>query len=626
MCGIAGFVDYNRKSSKEVLIKMTDTLIHRGPDGAGYECFNEDRAIVGLGHRRLSIIDLSSGGHQPMEREDLWITYNGEIYNYIEIKRELKSLGHSFTSGSDTEMILLAYRQWGMDCVSRFRGMFSFCLFDRRRQVVTLCRDRLGVKPLFLYEKDGLLLFGSELKVMHAHPSFDKEVNHNSVALYFRYGYVPSPDCIFQNTVKVSPGTYIEIDLTLQSQKTISYWDAAHFTENKNTKCEKEIQDDIEKIIVESCEYRMVADVPVGTFLSGGYDSSLVTAILQRGRTDKVKTFTIGFEDPSYDESKYAKAVSDYLQTDHTSYICTKSEALDIIPDLSYYYDEPFADSSAIPTSLVSKITSQSVKVALSADGGDEVFGGYNRNTRFVEIQRKLLKVPSVLRSVAGGSLSMLSNEFLFSHGQVTKMMHGAQMIKDPDLLTIANLYPRNMSDMEIIRLIGGDSISDPKSALINKLSSISDRLNAVLTYDYISTLTNDMLVKVDRAAMAYHLEGREPLLDHHIYEYMAGVPSAYKIKNGNLKHILKSITHKYVPREIMERPKMGFGIPIHQWMRSDLKEYVYDTLSERSIKEAGILDSQFVFKNLPRYMEGPAHLNRLWLLVQFQSWYNQWM
>ncbi|RYG12451.1 MAG: asparagine synthase (glutamine-hydrolyzing), partial [Chitinophagaceae bacterium] len=367
MCGIAGLVDFNRTSSLEILQKCTNTLEHRGPDGNGFEFIDQEHFQLGLGHRRLSIIDLSNAASQPMWYKDLCIIFNGEIYNYAEIRAELESLGHQFLSLSDTEVILHAFEEWQAAMLPKFIGMFTFVIYDRAASTVFCCRDRAGVKPFFYYWKDGLLLFGSELKALVAHPRFDKKINMDALAAYMQFGYVPTPHCIFQETFKLKPGHYIEVNIAQKSFKTTQYW-SVYDSYNRPTLdiSYNEAVIETEKLLTSAFQYRMVSDVPVGVFLSGGYDSSCVTAILQANNAEKIKTFTIGVPDAGLNEAPYAKQIATHLGTDHTEYYCTQKEALEIIPELPFYYDEPFADSSAIPTTLVSRIAREKVTVALS--------------------------------------------------------------------------------------------------------------------------------------------------------------------------------------------------------------------------------------------------------------------
>ena len=415
MCGIAGFIDYKKETNKDTLTLMTDVLAHRGPDDKGYEVYTCEKASVGLGHRRLSILDLSSLGHQPMEYGDWSIVFNGEIYNFGEIKIELQEkYSIDFKSHADTEVIIHAFDRWGIASVDKFNGMFAFVIFNKKTNEVYCVRDRAGVKPLYYYQSGELFLFSSELKSFHQHPKFEKSINPDVLGLYFQYGYIPSPYSIFEKVKKVSPGAYLYINLNNNTLEEKKYWDIVEVY--NQPKLSINIEDAIsetENLLKSAFKYRLISDVPVGIFLSGGYDSAAVAGLLQSEHSEKLKTFTIGFEDNAYDEAPFAKKVADYLGTEHHEYYCTEKDALEIIPTLSEIYDEPFADSSAIPTILVSKIAAKDVTVVLSADGGDEAFGGYTRYTSYISNYYKLCKIPKPFRTlISAGSFLNLGKSF----------------------------------------------------------------------------------------------------------------------------------------------------------------------------------------------------------------------
>jgi len=386
MCGVVGFIDFKKKTDEEILKKMTDVIHHRGPDDSGYCYMMKSMAAVGFGHRRLSILDLSKHGHQPMSFDVLTIVYNGEVYNFQEIKKELESDGMSFDSNSDTEVILKSFSKWGVKAVDKFVGMFAFSIFDQSTNKCYIFRDRSGVKPLYYYKKDGLFLFGSELKSFHEHPNFKKEINFDALAQFLQYGYILQPNSIFKDTYKLKAGHYLEISLDKNRIEEKKYWDVYDFyTKPKLDIGENETIRECENILKKAFNYRMVSDVPVGIFLSGGYDSSIVTALIQANSSSKINTFTIGFHEKGYDEAPYAKKVADYLGTNHTEYYCTQDDAKDILPKLVDIYDEPFGDNSTIPTILVSQLAKKDVSVALSADGGDEIFAGYSKHETIIK-------------------------------------------------------------------------------------------------------------------------------------------------------------------------------------------------------------------------------------------------
>ena len=397
MCGISGFIDFTKKTDRTILEKMNRIMAHRGPDGEGYGIYNSNTATIGLGHRRLSIIDLTEGGSQPQTFKSLHITFNGEIYNYAEIKKTLEDKGHQFNSHSDTEVILHAYAEWGSKALQQFIGMFAFVIYDEAKQKLFACRDRAGVKPFFYYWKDDLFLFGSELKALMQHPSFIKKINLDAAAAYMQLGYVPTPHCIFNNAHKLKPGHFLEVDVNSKSITATQYWNVYDAYNQPVLKIDlPDAIAETEKLLISAFQYRMVSDVPVGVFLSGGYDSTCVTALLQANNTEKIKTFTIGVPDAGLNEAPYAKEIAAHLGTDHTEYYCTEKEAIEIVPQLPFFYDEPFADSSAIPTTLVSKIAREKVTVALSADAGDEIFAGYNRYDYMAKYGKKFHRYPFV--------------------------------------------------------------------------------------------------------------------------------------------------------------------------------------------------------------------------------------
>jgi asparagine synthase (glutamine-hydrolysing) len=631
MCGIAGFIDFNKNSSLEILKKCTDTMLHRGPDGSGYEFFQTEKAQIGLGHRRLSIIDLTEGGTQPMKYRQYWIIFNGEIYNFAEIKEVLVSKNHVFNSHSDTEVILHAFEEWGIAAIHQFIGMFTFVLYDEKNQKVHCVRDRAGVKPFYYYWKDGLFLFASELKAFHQYPNFNKALDFNALSLYFQYGYVPVTHCIFKDTYKLAQGHHLEVNLASNRLTTHQYWDVnASYRQPILKISEQDAQDETEKILRKAFNYRMVADVPVGIFLSGGYDSSIVTALLQTERTDKLKTFSIGFRENGFDEAPFAKQVAEHLGTNHTEYYCTPTEAQAILPQLPFLFDEPFGDSSAIPTILVSQLARKEVTVSLSADAGDEVFAGYYRYPALLNIEKNINRLPNFVRSPLAKIMSL---------GNPTKLPFVAQS----DALQLRYEKLKNVlaesSSVELLKSMSTDlafskiqqlmrvKVTEQKTYFDEDISDIQPMLNQLLAKDYKTYLVDDILTKVDRATMSVSLEGRDPFLDHNIIDWVAQLPIDMKIKNGVKKHILREITHKYIPKAIMDRPKMGFGIPLKTWFKEDLSNYFSNYLSKEKLEKQGILNSALVSTWLKGYENGKTeNINILWYLLMFQMWYEQWM
>lgn len=636
MCGIAGFVDWNRKSSKEIVETMNETLIHRGPDGGDVQFIELNEFQIGLAHRRLAIIEVSEAGKQPMQFEHLWITYNGEIYNYKEIKGELTKLGHSFLANSDTEMILHAYSQWGENCLDKFIGMFAFVIFDTNQNELFCARDRAGVKPFFYYLKDGLFLFSSELKAFHKHPRFQKELNLDAVTAFMQYGNVPTPHCIFENCFKLKPGHTLKLKLNQYSENKLvnkEYWNVYDYYNKPKTSISfDDAKVETEKILQSACEYRMVADVPVGVFLSGGYDSACVTALLQKNRTEKLKTYTIGVPDIGLNEAPYAKDVANYLGTDHTEIYCTEKEAIDLIPELAFYYDEPFADSSALPTTLVSKLARKDVTVALSADAGDEIFAGYNRYDYLLRFGKKIQRVPAIARHSMAGmmqlvpskSIPVFRDKYNF-HNRYEKLK---LILKDPSSERIMLSLSQQFTDNQLNKLFRYDiqKMLTAYSSKELKKENYSP-LAYMMAIDYQTYLVDDILQKVDRATMTVSLEGREPFLDHRIIEFAAQLPDEYKYFQGTKKHIIKEIVHQYIPKEMMNRPKMGFAIPIANWMQNDLKDYVETYINEKKITEQGIFNWQYVKKMKNDFYNGKKEYDvKLWYLLMFQTWYDRWM
>lgn len=631
MCGISGFIDFNKNTTIEVLQKMNRTMIHRGPDGEGYFFEEQQNYAIGFGHRRLSIIDLSEGGKQPMQFEDYVIVFNGEIYNYESIKIELLTLGHSFYSSSDTEVILHAFAQWGKDCVHRFIGMFAFVIYDQKNQQITICRDRAGVKPFYYYWKDNLFLFASELKAFHQHPSFQKKIDENAIAAFMRYGYVPTPHCIFEDCKKLQPGSFLELSLITTDSSKSKYWDVYDYYNKPKLNIDfTTAKKETELILTSAFNYRMVADVPVGMFLSGGYDSTCVTALLQKDSTQKIKTFTIGVGDEKLNEAPFAKTIAQHLGTEHTEYYCTEKDALDLVPTLPFYYDEPFGDSSAIPTMLVSKMARKEVTVALSADAGDEIFAGYNRYD-FVNKLEQSKKIPAALRQVIASGLGLISADQIpvFSKNPLFAQRYDKirALLKDASAANLMRnvtsaFFEEEVSDLFVKKTTVLSSYFDGK---LNE--QFADTLSQMMATDFQTYMLDDILQKVDRATMAASLEGREPFLDHRIIEFAAQMPNEYKYNKGVKKYIIREIVHQYVPKEIMERPKMGFAIPIAQWLKSELKDTVYSMLSKETIAKQGIFNYQKTTAIVNDFYNGKEqNFLKVWYLLMFQLWYAEWM
>jgi asparagine synthase (glutamine-hydrolysing) len=621
MCGITGFCDFTKRSTKSELIKMTERLNHRGPDDSGYSLYEESDYNLGLGHTRLSILDLSRHGHQPMCYKELEVVYNGEVYNFEEIRTELKKHGYTFDSDSDTEVLIKAYYEWGVKAVDKFNGMFSITIYDKRINKLVLIRDRSGVKPLYYYNKNNLFMFSSELKSFHENQFFQKNINLDSVALFLQMGYILEPHTIFDSTYKLKAGHYLEVDLATKEVKEIKYWDVIDFYNMpKFDISEAEAVTETEKLLKSAFNYRMVSDVPVGVFLSGGYDSSIVTSLIQSEQSEKLKTFTIGFNEESYNEAPHAKNVANHLGTDHTEYYCTEKEAISIVPTIAEIYDEPFGDSSAIPTILVSQMAKKDVSVSLSADGGDEIFAGYSKYVTNVDETAK--KINLIKRFLGKSTLNKFAKilqetgviKDAFFENKVSKFAYE----NSPELQKLTSYYTTPYS---IEKLLGKHNKIITNFDAMKYINADMHSLDKMLAVDYKTYMVDDILHKVDRATMSVSLEGREPLLDYRIIEFISRLPVDLKIKNGDKKWLLKEITHKYLPKDIMNRPKMGFGIPVDEWLKNELKDYVEEYFSMESILDKGEL---LRIKNL--FFQGKVNFRMVWNLLMFQMWYKKWM
>jgi len=631
MCGIAGFCDFTKKSDKQTLVKMTDVLHHRGPDDSGYSFYENGFAHIGLGHRRLSILDLSSHGHQPMSFQNLEIVYNGEVYNFSEIAKELESYGYIFESHSDTEVILKAYHHWGIKAVDKFIGMFALVIYDKENEKLILLRDRTGIKPLYIYNKNNFFMFASELKSFHKSHNFEKEICLEALSLYFQFGYILEPYSIFKNTFKLKSGHYAELDLKTRNLKEYKYWDVINFYNQPKLDISfNEAKKETEKLLISACEYRMISDVPVGVFLSGGYDSTAVTAILQKNRTNKLKTFTIGFEEEKYNEAHHAKKVAEYLGTDHTEYYCTQKDALDVLTFLPEIWDEPFSDTSVIPTVMVSKLAREKVIVSLSADGGDEIFGGYDKYIKSNYYFKKLSKVPfrdvinSKLSKINPNKIPILNKTYNFD----LRFKKANNLLGANNIVDVMNIFVNVFTKSELDSLLNiNQKDLFTFNNIITSLDQIENKFEKMMAFDYKTYQIDDILLKVDRATMSVGLEGREPFLDHRIIEYVSKLPIDYKINNGNKKHLLKSIVHEYVPRRIMKRPKMGFSMPLQEWLGDAFKDLVSDYLSESNLNKVSFLNQKYIIFLKKQWLKDKTYnTKKIWSLIVLLMWYEKWI
>lgn len=630
MCGIAGYFDQRSFTNTTVLTEMIGALSHRGPDFSSVVELNLSHVRIGLAHARLSIIDLSERSNQPMVFGDLTIVFNGEIYNFKEIRKELESEGHVFVTNSDTEVVLHAYQKWGKDCVGQFIGMFACVIVDRTNEKVVMFRDRAGVKPLYYYWDGSLFLFASELKAFHKHPQFIKVINSQAVHHFLQFGTVPGNTSIFKNVSKLQQGTILELDLrTWTTNKTV-YWDVEWFyTKEKSVVSFEEALENTENILESAFNYRMISDVPVGVFLSSGYDSVLLAAILQKSSMSKINTYTIGVDDAEMNEAPMARQIAQRLGTSHHEINCTQSDFMELVNGLPNVFDEPFADSSAIPTLMVSKLASREVKVALSADGGDEIFAGYNRYDRLKSYGESLIHMPKALsRSLDLLVCNRVVNSIV-PHKHQNSYEKLCSLLQAPDIVTFMHNLNSAYTKNELNKLFSDRQV---KAFAYNefyntKPKSISS-LSFMMMMDYKLYLADDILQKVDRCSMAYGLEAREPFLDHRIIEWVATLPDDFKYKNGIKKYILKEITHKYVSKEMMNRPKMGFSVPLNKWLKEELKELVHDNLNSAAIKQHDLFDATFVQQLLDKfYNHDQSWLGlRIWNILCFQMWYKKWM
>jgi len=628
---------------------MVSQLKHRGPDDNGCELWELNEFQVGFAHARLSIIDLSQLGHQPMfdETGKYSIIFNGEIYNFKEIKKELDKKGIKFKSNSDTEVVLKAFIHLGVEAVHSFIGMFAFVIYDMESSKIYFFRDRAGVKPLYYYWQNDLFLFGSELKSFHQHPNFKKKIDPISLNNYLKLGYVPTPNSIFRNTYKLTQGHYLIFNLKTKEIKEEKYWSAIDFYNKPKRELSLESAlNELDPLLKSACEYRMVADVPVGVFLSGGYDSTLIAAILQKDSTKKLNTFTIGFQDQKYNEAHFAKETAKYLGTNHTELYCSFNDVLNIIEKLPTIYDEPFADSSALPTTLVSNLASKEVKVALSADGGDELFAGYDKYVKFPDIYNKLSKIPYPLNNVfakilthfPSSTFEKLSNiDFLKKH--ISNFGNNNSLnFKTRSILKSKNFseclidYSKSIVDDDIDLILNKeylDKSDNLETIYANNLAdeSFNDNINLMLAFDYSTIMMDDFCTKVDRASMSQGLEAREPLLDHRLLEWSAEVSSSLKVKDGVQKHILRELTYKYVPKELIDRPKKGFEIPIKFWLREHMPEELERLFDKKFLEEQGIFNSDYVYSKYLKYIKNEnVDFRQIWYIFVFQQWYKKWM
>ena len=625
MCGICGYIS-RKNISLEQLKTMNDTMYHRGPDDSGEEIYEMPGGWeVGFAQRRLSILDLSSLGHQPMHSVDqrISVVYNGEIYNYRELKEELAD--YPFRSNCDTEVIIAAYLKWGIRCVERFNGMFAVALYDRKTQDIYLIRDRIGKKPLYYWYENGNLVFASELKPIMECPEFMGEIEGRVLSRYLFQQYINAPESIYRNVYKLEPGAVLKF--SRGEIKTWKYWDVRKVYHEAQKNCIEDYQEakeQLKKLLIKSVKARMMADVPLGAFLSGGYDSSLVTAIAQECSDSPVKTFSIGFHEEKYNEAKYAKAVADYLGTDHTELYIGEQDMFDLVESIPKYYDEPFADSSEIATMMVSKLAREHVTVALSGDGGDEFFCGYNIYVNVSQAQRL-----DMLGAMVHGLCNLPGLKQLHAEERLpfrVRVIAGNRESESKTQFGAGNYIVRAKAMVKMPQ----EEEPLPIHYLTESVYHVKDWQIRRMLLDMDTYLPGDILCKVDRASMKYSLESRCPILDTDVMEYSYRIPHKFKYAGGDKKHILKDIAYDYIPKNLLDRPKVGFGVPLDKWLRGPLREQLMDYSGYDFLKRQNIFDAAYVSDMIGRYVEtgdaGPAtgenYSKLAWSFFVFQQWY----
>lgn len=621
MCGIAGMLaEPGRLADSRLLRAMTGILAHRGPDGDGH---HED-GRVGLGHRRLSIIDLATG-EQPMSNDDasVWITFNGEIYNYRELRRELESRGYRFRTASDTEVIIKAYEAFGPDCVGHLRGMFAFALWDARRRRLFLARDRAGIKPLVYAWNGRRLLFASELKALLQDPDLARELDSEALRDYLTFLYIPSPKTIFRGIRKLPPASYLLLDADGGEPVIRRYWQLEFRPEAGRG--EAEWIEGLRAQLADAVQSHLVSDVPIGAFLSGGVDSGSVVALMARAAQGPVRTFSIGFEDEAFDEVGYARQVAQRYHTDHYEFV-VKPDALEALPRLAWQFDEPFADSSALPTYYVSKITREHVTVGLSGDGGDENFAGYTRYARALALHRGLDRGPGrlVRPFLALGGRLLPSG----ARGQGYLALLGAdpvdryyQIMTGGRIGALRGLLGADVRD-SVMPGLGPDRFRTHAGA-----AAAHDYVAAMQRIDIETYLPEDILTKVDRTSMLVSLEARVPLLDHVLMEYVATMPTALKLSDAGGKAIFKHAMADALPHDVLHRPKMGFGVPLARWFRAELGDHAREVLLDSRTRRRGLLDTDAVARLLEEHRSG--HRDRatlLWAVLCLEEWARVWL
>jgi asparagine synthase (glutamine-hydrolysing) len=644
MCGLTGFWVPGGSHGDLALVAgaMAERIRHRGPDDSG--AWVDGDSGFAMAHRRLSILDLSPAGAQPMHSATgRWVlAYNGEVYNHLALRQQLEQAGAAPTwrGHSDTETLLACISAWGVErTLQASVGMFALALWDRSERALTLARDRIGEKPLYCGWQGDTFLFGSELKALQAHPAFNATVDRGALALLLRHNYIPAPYSIWQGIHKLPPGTWLRLAAGQREVQPQAYWSLAEVAERGMaqpfTGTETQAIDGLEQRLGEAVRGQMVADVPLGALLSGGIDSSLIAALMQASSSQRVRTFTIGFDEKQYDEAGHARAVAAHLGTDHTEMHLSASDALGLIPHLPSMYDEPFADSSQLPTHLVMKLARQHVTVALSGDAGDEMFGGYNRYVLGPKTWERIRWMPPVLRRALGSAMTALPADAINRIAGPLAARAGIALPGDKahklgarmrNLRSLDDMYVSLVSEWpDPAGMVVGGSMPPNLLDERGRWPRLADPVARMMALDGLTYLSDDILVKVDRASMAVSLETRAPFLDRHVIEYAWSLPMEMKLRDGKGKWILRQLLDRHVPRQLIERPKMGFGIPLDQWLRDPLRDWAEALLDEGRLRREGFLDPAPVRAAWSRHLRGEASFgHRLWSVLMFQAWLEQ--
>jgi asparagine synthase (glutamine-hydrolysing) len=636
MCGIAGFVLQNVSDTErhELLFGMTHALAHRGPDDSGL--WSDAALGVSLGQRRLSILDLSPLGHQPMGSAsgDLIVVFNGEVYNYRELRAELECRGVRFRGDSDTEVVVAAIDEWGINAaLRRFNGMFALAVWDRAARLLSLARDRVGIKPLYYGWRQGAFVFASELKAFDATPRFAGQIDVDALALFLRHNYIPTPFAAYLETRKLEPGTLLTLDLkeipVSPAQLSLAPFWSARDAWQQGARSPLRLprpaaKERLRDLISSAVELQMAADVPLGAFLSGGIDSALVTALMQRRSGRKLHTFSIGFDDPSLDESGHARAVARHLGTEHVDWIMTGQDLLQFVSQAVDVWDEPFSDSSQLATLALSQLARQSVTVALSGDGGDELFAGYNHYARTARLWRWHQRLPKAVRSMSRVGASVLRDGGRLATWTGARGEHLQEIFELAGAERLSTFYRRLISHQRTpCSLIL--AAHEPPTQLTRRQDEhrLGDADRRMTFWDFVSYLPDDILTKVDRASMAVGLEVRVPLLDHRIVEFAVALPTSAKVQGQTRKTLLREVLYDYVPRALVDRPKQGFGVPLDRWLRTELREWAGDLLSESTLRAHGVLNVPRVQAMWQGFLgkQGPWQAPHLWDIIVLQAW-----